>query len=117
MPVAFRGVTAVAVVLVAAGCDPILLIVPVLALSQAAQDIRTLIVNGQSGQVSVVQISGRSYVDLEALARVANGSLGFNGKPGHADTAGRREPVRLSSFFNKPTCGYRIVQRLPEGGH
>jgi len=40
---------------------------------------RTLIVNGKPGQVSVVEINGRSYVDLEALARVANGSLGFNG--------------------------------------
>lgn len=57
----------------------ILLVLPVLALSQAAQETRTLIVNGQSGQVAVVQVNGRSYVDLEALARIGNGSLGFNG--------------------------------------
>jgi hypothetical protein len=56
-----------------------LLVVPALALSQAAQETRTLIVNGQPGQVNVVQLNGRSYVDLEALARVANGSLRFNG--------------------------------------
>jgi len=55
------------------------LMVPMLALSQAARGTRILIVNGQPGQVSVVQINGRSYVDLEALTRVANGSLGFNG--------------------------------------
>jgi hypothetical protein len=36
-------------------------------------------VNGQPGQVAVVQMNGHSYVDLEALARVANGSLSFNG--------------------------------------
>jgi hypothetical protein len=57
----------------------LLLIVPALALSQAVQETRTLIVNGQPGQVTVVQVNGRSYVDLEALARVANGSLGFSG--------------------------------------
>jgi hypothetical protein len=57
----------------------ILLLVPAIALSQAAHETRTLTVNGQPGQVSVVLINGRSYVDLEALARVANGSLGFNG--------------------------------------
>ena len=57
----------------------IFLIVPVLALSQAVQETRTLIVNGQAGEVAIVQVNGRSYVDLEALARVANGSLGFNG--------------------------------------
>jgi hypothetical protein len=56
-----------------------LLVLPLLALSQAAQETRTLVVNGQSGQVTVVQVSGRSYVDLEALARIANGTLGFSG--------------------------------------
>jgi len=56
-----------------------LLVLPLLALSQAAQQTRTLIVNGQTGQVTVVQVDGRSYVDLEALARIANGSLGFSG--------------------------------------
>jgi len=57
----------------------VILVVPVLALSQAAQQTRTLIVNGQPGQASVVQVNGRSYVDVEALARITNGSLGFNG--------------------------------------
>jgi hypothetical protein len=53
--------------------------VPALALSQAAQPNGTLIVSGQSGQVPVVQINGKSYVDVEALARLINGSLGFKG--------------------------------------
>jgi hypothetical protein len=57
----------------------VILVVPVLALSQSAQQTRTLIVNGQPGQATVVQVNGRSYVDLEALARIANGSLAFNG--------------------------------------
>jgi len=57
----------------------LLLIVPVLALSQAAQETRILVVNGQIGQVTVVQVNGRYYVDLEALAQVANGSVGFSG--------------------------------------
>jgi hypothetical protein len=56
-----------------------LLIVPAIALSQAGQQTRTLIVNGQSGQVTVVQVNGHAYVDLEALARIGNGSLGFKG--------------------------------------
>ncbi len=81
----------------------VLLIVPALALSQAAQETRTLIVNGQPGQVTVVQLNGRSYVDLEALARVANGSLGFNGNqitltlPGAAST-----PPAAASSPNPP---------------
>jgi len=57
----------------------VLLIVPGLALSQAEQQGRTLIVNGQSGQVKMIQIDGRSYVDLESLARIVNATLGFRG--------------------------------------
>ena len=56
----------------------VLLIVPALALCRAAQAPQTLIVKGQPTQITVVQMNGHSYVDLEALARAANGSLTFN---------------------------------------
>jgi hypothetical protein len=57
----------------------VFMIVPALALCRAAQAPQTLIVNGQPTHISVVQMNGHSYVDLEALARAANGSLSFNG--------------------------------------
>jgi hypothetical protein len=38
-----------------------------------------LIVNGRTGVVTIVQLNGRSYVEIEALARVASGSLSFKG--------------------------------------
>jgi hypothetical protein len=55
------------------------LIVPLVALSQAAQQTRTLIVNGQPGEVALLQVEGRSYVEVEALTRLANGSISFRG--------------------------------------
>ena len=58
----------------------VLFIVPGLALTQTVQQSRTLIVNGQSGEVKVMAIDGRSYVDLESLAHIANGTQGFSGK-------------------------------------
>jgi hypothetical protein len=57
----------------------VLLAVSGIALAQNANQNRTLIVNGQSENVPVIQVNGRSYVDLEALARAANGSLSFSG--------------------------------------
>jgi hypothetical protein len=39
----------------------------------------TLIVNGRPGVATVVQLNGRSYVEIEALARVASASLTFKG--------------------------------------
>lgn len=56
-----------------------LLVVSGIAVAQDANQNRTLIVNGQSANVPVIQVNGRSYVDLEALARAANGSLSFSG--------------------------------------
>jgi hypothetical protein len=55
------------------------LIRPGCAVSQSVQQSGTLTVNGQSGKAPVIQASGRSYVDVEALARITNGSLRFNG--------------------------------------
>jgi len=47
-------------------------------LAQVKQESRTLVVNGKAGEAAVVQINSRTYVDLENLARIANGSLGFD---------------------------------------
>jgi hypothetical protein len=57
----------------------LLLVVPGFAFAQAAPPNRVLIVNGRPEQATVIQVSGRSYVDLETLARIANGTLSFNG--------------------------------------
>jgi hypothetical protein len=55
------------------------LVVPGIALAQGGNEKRTLIINGQSTQVPVIQVNGRSYVELEALASAVNGSLSFAG--------------------------------------
>jgi hypothetical protein len=39
----------------------------------------TLTVAGHPGELPVVEIDGRSYVEIEGLARLANGSLSFKG--------------------------------------
>jgi hypothetical protein len=56
-----------------------LLIASGLGFSQADQQGGTLTVSGHSGQAPVTQINGRSYVAIDALARLLNGSLGYQG--------------------------------------
>jgi len=51
----------------------------VLVLTQAAQRNRTLVVTGHPGELTVVDIGGHSYVEIEILARLVNGSLSFQG--------------------------------------
>jgi hypothetical protein len=55
------------------------LFAPAITISQNANQNRTLIINGQSTQVNVTQINGRSFVDLEALASAVNGSVSSSG--------------------------------------
>jgi hypothetical protein len=56
-----------------------LLAMPGLGFSQAAERKGNLTVAGQQGQVPIIQLNGKSYVDVEALARLTNSSLKFNG--------------------------------------
>jgi hypothetical protein len=46
---------------------------------QAAQQGQVLVLSGYQGTVPVMQMNGKNYVSVEALARVTNGSMSFNG--------------------------------------
>ncbi len=56
----------------------VLLVTSGMAFAQVEHRSRTLVVNGHSGQAAVIQENGRTYVDLAALAQIANGSLSLN---------------------------------------
>jgi hypothetical protein len=47
--------------------------------SQADQQTGSFIVSGHSGQAPSIQINGRSYVAVDALARLMSGSLSYQG--------------------------------------
>ena len=57
----------------------LLLGLPIAALSQAPQQSGTLTIAGQSDQASLLRINGKSYVDIESLARITHGSIKFQG--------------------------------------
>jgi hypothetical protein len=50
-----------------------------LSLSAFSQQNLTLIVTGQPGRIPIVQINGKSYVDIDALARLTNSSVSIKG--------------------------------------
>jgi hypothetical protein len=52
---------------------------PQLTFPQSPGEKRTLIINGQTTQVPVIQVHGRAYVGLEALADAVKGSLSYAG--------------------------------------
>src|ERR1700733_1665361 len=55
----------------------LLLLLPALGLSQAPQQKTTLAVDGYPGRAPVIQVNGKSYVEVEALARLTGGSVTF----------------------------------------
>lgn len=56
-----------------------LLSVAVLVTLFAAPQNRTLVLTGHPGELTVMEMGGRYYVDIEALTQLANGSLSFTG--------------------------------------
>ncbi len=50
-----------------------------IAAAQSQYQQKALVINGHTGDAMVYQIDGKSYIDLESLVRIANGSLSFSG--------------------------------------
>lgn len=54
-----------------------ILLLPLLALM--AQQTSSLLIDGQQGQASVIQVQGKNYVEVDGLARITGASLRFVG--------------------------------------
>jgi hypothetical protein len=94
----------------------IFLVVPALALSQAAEESRSFNVNGQLGRVRVVQVNGRSYVDLEALTRLANGSVTFSGDQITLTLPGTTNPPATGDSLANPTANTGLSRSFLKAG-
>ncbi len=57
----------------------VLLAIAGIGLALAEQQDGTLVISGHSGQAPVTHLNGRSYVAIDALARLLNGSVNYRG--------------------------------------
>lgn len=88
------------------------------ALGQSKQQPRNVIVNGQSGKAEVIDLNGRLFVDVLALATIGKGSVSFSG-PGivlefpavasDAITAGA-EPAAASRPLNSSALSQEFMK-------
>lgn len=83
---------------------------------------RVLVVSGQTASAPILQIRGRSYVDVEILAQVTNGSLSFESNriiltiPAPTPAAGDSEsPQKLSKGFTNAALGALAQMREWKG--
>jgi hypothetical protein len=56
------------------------LIILGVGLSQSSHKSRSVVVNGHTGEAVIYQIDGKSFMDLESLVRIGNGSMSFRGE-------------------------------------
>jgi hypothetical protein len=83
----------------------LILIAPGLALAQGASPESTLIINGQSTRVPVINVNGHSYIGLEAFADAVHGSLSRSGNMVALSVPidrGSSAPSTTSSAANAP---------------
>jgi len=86
-----------------------------LSLSAFAQQTLTLIVAGQPGQIPIVQMNGKSYVDIDALARLTNSSVSIKGNQVILTPTGSA-PSKLAADHepSAPTAQLKLVaERQP----
>src|SRR5271166_6161402 len=91
-----------------------LLVLPVLAWSQDAQQNLRLIVAGQPGQIPIIQMNGKSYVDVDALARLTNSSLSFKGSQVILTPPGSSPSTPAADPESSAPAGYLKLVALEE---
>ena len=79
-----------------------ILLLPLLVL--VAQETSALLIEGQQGQASVIQVQGKNYVEVEGLARIMGGSLRF---------AGNQITLKLPNGGNTPNMEQSASARQP----
>jgi len=61
------------------GYTLILLLVSTVTSAQAAEEFRSLVINDLSGKVVVMEVGGKTYVDLKRLVQIGHGSMEYRG--------------------------------------
>jgi len=96
----------------------VLLVLPVLISAQSAPEAQTLVVNGQAGKTTVVQVNGRPYIDIESLAQVGNGTYSLKDNqitlvlPPPSPSASQQIPAGFSKAF--PSAAIEAVAAIRE---
>lgn len=100
----------------------LLLVLPAMLLSQAAPPNTSLVVPGQPGSIKVLQVQGRNYIEVDALARLINGSVSYNTSqivltlPGTAATVNSSPSPSEQAGFSRAflTAGIEDMARTRE---
>ena len=80
------------------------------AASGTGAQTRSVVINGNSGNIQIVQVGGKEYIDVRALVQITQGTLSFQGSqiilnlpmsPAGAQSDANSDPNALSQQFMK----------------
>jgi hypothetical protein len=93
----------------------LILLLSLSAFAQDAQQNLTLIVTGQPGQAPIVQMNGKSYVDIDALARLTNSSVSLKGNQVILTRLGSAPSTRVANPEPSASAGQLklVAERQP----
>ena len=83
-----------------------LLMLPVKVSSQSPQKANTFRISGHAGEAQILQLNGKSYVEIETLARLTQGTLSFKANQTtltlpSSDSGGHRRDERDPGMANR----------------
>jgi hypothetical protein len=87
-----------------------------LALAQTEVRTRTVVVNGQSQEATIYEIDGRSFIDLETLAKIGGGSLRVQGNQIVVTLPANPANAPASATANSPPADTRLSDPFMKAG-
>jgi hypothetical protein len=97
-----------------------LLMLPIKVSSQSPQKATTFTIAGHAGEAQILQLNGKSYVEIETLARLTQGTLSFKANqttltlpPSDSERAGIRAPYEGGFLDSFHPGGHRRNERDP----
>lgn len=82
--------------------------------AQVSPQTRTVVVNGRTGNAKVLQLNGQTYVDLESLARIGDGSLTFQGNQIALVVPGRHTTAPSTDAVDRPAARSSLSPQFRE---
>src|SRR5437763_14557088 len=84
--------------------------------AQVTEQFRKLVVNGQSGRAPVLEVGGKTYVEVKRLALIAHGEISFQGNGISLDLSCPEANVREATTKKQPTDDSQLTRECIKAG-
>jgi hypothetical protein len=98
------------------GYTLILLLVSTVTSAQAGEEFRTLVINDLSGKVVVMEVGGKTYVDLKRLVQIGHGSVDYQGNQIVVSLSCSGTDTPMKATEEDPSTSLRLSREFMKAG-